>query len=307
MKKSFLLPSEQNSFPSISRYKKNLNALLEFDFSNKTFDEINEIYYDNAIILPSAKEKLLPEAFDDFLFYRVRMNIDFGNNDVNLINTYSYPPPSICSKNGRSNIAGTSVFYCSDSPNSAMYEVNPKSGDKGFLSVWKMKIDRPIKLACLLPQALKPVNPWSNFNTNVHSDQIKLWIESYPNLIEHYHALTSFIGNAYRLKETNYFLSSFISKKLLFEDVYNDFIIYPSISTKETYANMAFHPNFVDNHMELHKVFQFEIRDIIDNTLAFSIGLVGGLENGQMKWKRENVYDRDVLDKFQNIKGVKES
>ena len=302
MKKSFLLPSEERSFPPISRYKKNLKELLEYDFSSKSFDEINDIYYDKAIILPSAKEKLHPEAFDDFLFYRIRINFDFKKNDTNLINTYSYPPPSFCKKNGRSNIAGTSVFYCSDSPNSAMHEVNPKLDDTGFLSVWKIKVDRPFKLACLLPQTLKSVNPWSIFNTNVHTDQIKLWLESYPDLIEHYHALTTFIGDAYRLKDVNYSLSSFISKKLLFEDVYNDFILYPSISMEETYSNMAFHPNFVDNHMVLHKAFQFKIKDFVDSTPAFSIGLVGELENGKMKWRRRNVYDRDVLDGFNRLK-----
>lgn len=302
MKKSFLLPSEERSFPPISRYKKNLKELLEYNFSNKSFDEINDTYYDKAIILPSAKEKLHPDAFNDFLFYRVRINFDYNKNDANLINTYSYPPPSFCKKNGRSNIAGTSVFYCSDSPNSAMYEVNPKLNDTGFLSVWKIKVDRPIKLACLLPQTLKPVNPWSRFNTNVHSDQIRLWLESYPRLIEHYNALTAFIGDAYRLKDENYNLSSFISKKLLFEDVYNDFILYPSISMEETYSNMAFHPNFVDNHMVLYKTFQIKIKDFVDNTPAFSIGLVGELENGKMKWRRKNVYDRDVLDKFNTIR-----
>ncbi len=302
MKKSFLLPSEERSFPPISRYKNNLKELLEYDFSNKSFDEINDTYYYKAIILPSAKEKLHPDAFNDFLFYRVRIKFDFKINDTNLINTYSYPPPSFCKKNGRSNIAGTSVFYCSDSPNSAMYEVNPKLNDTGFLSVWKIKVDRPIKLACLLPQILKPVNPWSRFNTNVHSDQIRLWLESYPHLIEHYNALTAFIGEAYRLKDENFNLSSFISKKLLFEDVYNDFILYPSISMEETYSNMAFHPNFVDNYMVLYKTLQIKIKDFVDNTPAFSIGLVGELENGKMKWRRKNVYDRDILDKFNTIR-----
>lgn len=297
----FLLPSEENSFPSISRYQKNLKKLLEFDFSNKSFNEINDIYYDNALILPCAKQKLHPDAFENFLFYRTRMNVDFKTSDVNLINTYSYPPPSLCGKNGRSNIAGTSVFYCSDSAESALYEVRPKINDTGFLSVWKINIDRPIKLACLLPQTLKSTNPWFHFNKDIHSDQIKLWTKNYPKLITHYNALTDFIGKAYRLNDSKYSLSSFISKKLLFEDIYNDFILYPSFSTEETYANMAFHPNFIDNHMVLHKVFQLNIMKFIETAPAFSVALVGELENGRMKWRRRNVYDRDVLDNFQNL------
>jgi len=163
MKKSFLLPSEERSFPPISRYKKNLKELLKYDFSNKSFDEINDIYFDKAIILPNAIEKLTPEAFDDLLFYRARRISDYKKNNLNLINTHSYPHPSLCKINGRSNIAGTSVFYCSDSPNSALHELNFKLGDTGVLSVWKIKADRPIKLACLLPQKLKPVNPWFRF------------------------------------------------------------------------------------------------------------------------------------------------
>ena len=255
----FLLPSEENSFPPLYRYKKNLDSLLGSDFSDKSFKEINNFYYDNALILPSAKEKLHPEAFENFYFYRVRMNIDFKSTDTNLVNTYSYPSPSLCRKNGRSNVAGTSVFYCSDSANSAIHEMKPKIEDVGFLSVWKIKVNRPIKLACLLPVSLKRHNPWWEFTQNVQNDQLKLWNKNYPKLNDHYMALTNFIGNAYRLKDPRYSLSSFISKKLMFEDIYNDFILYPSFSTEETYANMAFHPNFVDNHMVLHKVFQFKI------------------------------------------------
>ncbi|MEM1340023.1 MAG: RES domain-containing protein [Bacteroidota bacterium] len=278
---------------------------MAYDFSDKTFEQINNLYYDNALILPSVKEKLHPEAFENFYFYRVRMNIDFKSTDTNLINTYFYPPPSLCKKNGRSNIAGTSVFYCSDSANSAMHEMRPKINDEGFLSVWRIDVNRPMKLACLLPVSLKRHNPWWNFTQDIHKDQLKLWKKSYPKLTEHYKVLTNFIGRAYRLRDSKYSLSSFISKKLMFEDIYNDFILYPSFSTEETYANMAFHPNFVDNHMVLHKVFQFKIMKIIDGTAAFSIGLVGEMENGKMRWRRKNVYDRDVLDGFQRFTGDK--
>ena len=301
----FLLPSEENSFPPISRYKKNLKELLDFDFSDKSFEEINNIYYDNALILPSAKEKLHPEAFKDFYFYRVRMNINFKSTDTNLINTYSYPSPSLCKGNGRSNIAGTSVFYCSDSATSAMHEMKPRINDEGFLSVWKIDVNRPIKLACLLPHTLNRHNSWWSFSQDIHKDQLKLWYKNYPKLTEHYKALTNFIGRAYRLKDSNYSLSSFISKKLMFEDIYNDFILYPSFSTEETYANMAFHPNFVDNHLVLHKIFQFKIMKIIDGIPAFSIALVGELENGRFKWRRKNVYDQDILDNFQRFTGDK--
>ena len=186
-----------------------------------------------------------------------------------------------------------------------MLEMNFQPGEEGFLSAWKIDSVRPIKLAHLLPRNVKESNPWSKFNNDIHSDQIRLWSESYPDLIHHYNALANFIGDAYRLKDPGYWLSSFISKKLLFGENYNDFILYPSISTDEHYANMAFHPNFVDHHMKLYRVFQFRIEKIVQNTLAFSFGLVGELQNGHMKWRRKNIYDREVLDKFNRFTGDK--
>ena len=40
---------------------------------------------------------------------------------------------------------------------------------------------------------------------------------------------------------------------------------------REGTFNMVFHPNFVDNHLVMHKIFQFKIMKINDGIPAFSI------------------------------------
>ncbi len=102
------------SFPDLQAYKSDLEKLESYKFSDLTNAQIHDVIYDLAKTIPGSVGWFEPQNFNYHKFYRARKNIDKNVEDITLAQTYSYPAPKFCFENGRANLKGKSVFYCSN-------------------------------------------------------------------------------------------------------------------------------------------------------------------------------------------------
>ena len=130
--------SEENSkiydedlhlFPGLEAYKQGLKELPDLLWDSISQEDLYNKFYDAAVILPQMIVHQEAQNFNELKFFRVRLNINTDIEDLSLIQTYSYPPGFVCNSNGRANLKGYSVFYCSNNPTCALLESKPKIGD----------------------------------------------------------------------------------------------------------------------------------------------------------------------------------
>lgn len=286
---SVLTQEDLDSLPDLPSYIEDLKRLDSFDFSDSTTEEIYHRFYDLARIFPLKYEIFKPEKFNTHLYYRVRLNINPNEEDLSLIQTYSYPPSFICKENGRANLKGKSVFYCSNSLRSAIYESKPKGECEGFISVWKGNTTRPIKFGLCLPDKLPDVNEWQLTASDMAEYHYKYLLTYAKDKIPHYQALNDFIATKFISEEKPYYLTSMLSDISLFDkEFWRDCILYPGVLSKGTQCNIAFHPNSVNENLKFEKVFRIRIVSNDNDLISFKIGKVGYIENTHINWRNLN-------------------
>lgn len=284
-----------NLFPDFSTYSMNLEKLDKYDFSNLSNEEIYNIYYDFATILPFSYGIFKPAKFNQHKFYRARLNINNQKEDISLIQTYSYPPNYVCTEKGRANLNGKSVFYCSNNPNAAILECKPKIGDEGYLSIWKGNSTKSIKTGICLPWDLSEKNIWNLMAKDSFNHLMKTLPSESKNKFNHFIALYKFINHKFITEEKPYPLTSMISNEMLYGDLHRDFIIYPSVIAEALLCNMAFHPNSVNENLKFEKVIKFKVVNLKNNEIELVFGKVGQLENTKMIWKNNRLTELENM------------
>lgn len=287
----------QSDLDSISDYKSylnDLNILENYNFQNHIDRFIYDTFYDYAKILPLNYGIFNPEKFNKHTFYRVRLQRDIGKKeDLSLIQTYSYPPTSVLRNNGRANLKYKSVFYCSDKPLTSLIESKPKNGDEGFISVWKPKASRPVKIGICLPRNLSSENDWHL----MAKDYFDNYINDFPKeQLNHFIKLFDFIANRFVTEKDPYYLTSMISNEHLYNnepDLWRDFIIYPSVLSKTLYCNMAFHPNSINDTLNFEKALKFKVIDI--KRKLIKIEKVGYFEKTKMLWRKQTKEENELF------------
>lgn len=284
------------SFPEFLTYKSDLEKLELYKFSDLSNAEILDKIYDLAKTIPGSVGWFEPQNFNYHKFYRVRKNIDRNAEDITLAQTYSYPPGKFCFENGRANLKGKSVFYCSNEPLAALLEVKPEAGDEMFLSVWQGIADKKIKVGNLLPPDLTEKNVWNEMSKNSFNKTIKKLNSRVGDKITHLEMLHKFVSYLFRTESKPYPLTSMISWEYLYGQMWRDLIIYPSVVSNELYCNMAFHPNSVDRNLRFEKVIKLKIDYVGDNGIKYSLGQkVGFIENTKMKWRDRTEKESELL------------
>jgi len=283
-------------FPSYDEYCDDLKMLSEMDLSNKNSEEIYNIIYDYLKILPACFGVFSPTKFNKIPFYRCRIKNNIGKiENKDLIQTHSFPPSNVCKENGRANLKNHSVFYCSNDPRAAILESKPKTGDEVYLSEWKAKATRNIKFNLCLPTKLPENNIW-NMVANDKNSYIKTKIKGFTNdKFRHYAKLLNFISESFISERKPYSLTSMISHIFLFNELINDFIVYPSVVSNSNYCNLAFHPNSVLENLKFDKVYKLKINALTDDQIEFNFGVVGTLKNSRMIWRRIKQEEREKL------------
>ncbi len=272
-------------YNTIEEFREKLNELKQIDFANKSFEEIGDVFYSYVSVIPTLIYNFDTDRFNDFLAYRVRMNIGEAE-DLGLLSTYSYPNGIFCNTNGRANISQKSVFYASNSALTAIIECKPKINDLGYLGIWKGNTSRKIKAALLLPRNLTSNNEWYLMAQNAHQFMEQHFEKIEMNKESFVHELLRFICDLYLTEKEPYHLTSFISHELLYHSSdWRDLIIYPSFANKAFTCNLAFHPNTIDSCLSFIKVIRFKILDINNDNFKIGTGRVGELIDNKIIWR----------------------
>ena len=271
-----------------------MRTLRNYDFANFSQKQIFHRYFDLAKLLTVPKYTIEKEKFNKLELFRSRLNINIEKEDINLVSTYSYPPPSFCIENGRANLKNKTVFYCSDEVVTAINESRPKNGDEVFLSIWKPITTRDIECSVCLPHNLNTKNRWSGIAKEVFEKLIKYYGEQAQSKSEHFIELNRFLTELFLNEKKPYSLTSMISNEHLYNgdgNSWKDFLVYPSSATNSVYCNLAIHPNFVNSNLELVKVINLKIKGEVDKFFKFNIIKVGELKGNKMIWRANNSED----------------
>jgi len=281
------------NFSDIDSYIKLLNEFDKIDLTNKDSKEINDIYIKYAPFVPQIWFEQRIKRFNNHIFYRVRKNINERDEAINLISTYSYPSSILCKTNGRANIRGKSVFYCSDNAVTSLMECQLKIGDIGYLSIWKPNATRKIKIQFCLPRQLRPDNKWNEVRKDIHPLITSHLNKNYEDKQQHYIALINYLFDKFTKEKYPYPLSSWLADKYLFNDSWVDIILYPSVAGGEKDCNMAIHPNTVDNNIRFQKVIKFKVIDVQKTKIAYRPISVGELNNQNIEWRKPKEDEKD--------------
>lgn len=272
--------------PDYDKFVKGLGILDNLDFSNSTREEIYNKFYDYAYSLSANFGYFSPENFNKRKFYRVRLNIDRKKEDLSIIQTYSYPQPCFCNSNGRINLAGKSIFYCSNEIMPAMLESKLKVGDEGFLSVWKGNTNRKIKVGHFLPYNLSPENNWSQMAMESFQDWQKHLPEELKPKLKHIEALNNFLSKKFVEEKFPYYLTSMLGWEMFYGQLWTDMIIYSSVVSNNQFCNIAIHPNSVNENLLFEKVIIFRVIDIKNDIPNVQFRTeVGHLNNSKIEWR----------------------
>lgn len=272
---------ELNKIPAYDIYEKNLEDLFNQDKSTFTQAEITKLYFEKAVIIPYLFADMESSTINVLTAFRTRtLN---KNEDTTLISTFSYPHPIVCKKNGRANIIEKPVFYCSDSPLTAISELKPNAGDELFLSVWKINCNRKVQYTAFINPNIKNANPWYKQAQYIEQQMIEEAgrFKSKENELK---LLLKFNSDIFIREHENYNLTSWLSNQSLYRMDGIDFIVYPSITTDTYSCNMAFHPNFIDNYFIFDRVYRIRFDSRVNDKITVSVGNVGKVTRTHIEW-----------------------
>ena len=215
---------------------------------------------------------------------------------MSLIQSFSYPPGSVCKENGRANLKKTSVFYCASTGDAAMRESDIEIGSEGYLSVWGIEPKTILKFGILLSDNLPKEDPWKPVVDYLGKEEIqKLHLEKEGKYYEHMRELRSFFYNLFMHEAKPYPITSFISNNLLYQRNDLDFIAYPCVKRSHKQINFAFHPNSVNLLLNIQRVFRFKITSIDSEGISFDINGTGYLNKTRIEWRNFEKADEKYL------------
>lgn len=277
---------ELDKFPSLEILKQNLKDLFEMDKSLLSLKDIKTALFDKAVILPNSYSPLPAETINLLKVFRVRSEktINLENEDLNLIRTFSYPNPCFCTTNGRANLKGKSVFYCSDNKETALAESNLQIGDAAYLSVWNIKCDREVNSTSFLPTTIPEKNIWYNQALKLQAKAIDHAKQYGGDKSQQLEMVINFFSQTFIKENKPYSITSWISNNLLYEYDFIDFLVYPSYATNNYSCNLAFHPNFVDQFMKLETIFKMVIKEKGNDSITFNITESGTAKRTNIIW-----------------------
>ena len=276
---------EFSQYLNIDSLKAELEKLRNTDFTDKSPKEILKIFNDYFDLMPTVTARYTTAKFNTFKFYRVRNNVNLDTEDLNLIQTYSYPLPQFCKENGRANLKNMSVFYCSNHALTALIESKPKVGEIGYLSIWQGRAFEEMSAGVLLPKTLRKENVWSELTEDLYSHVEKNVNEKLKEKSSLFHEKLKFIANLFLTEVCPYPITSLVASELLYGKARKDFIIYPSFANDSYSCNMAIHPNVVDGFLKFKKVIRFKVLAISGQNFTMSTGRVGELVKNNIEWR----------------------
>ena len=274
--------------------------ISEFEFTTLSDEEILKfkwyIRYVHNVTVYLSSDISLKEVFR----LVINENIIGSKKSLTSKNLLSYPPASIVKNNNKYNRANTPdypMFYCSESINTALFELKPNVGDLVTVGVWRPITNHPFETYIISHNedayeknaiTTKSIESLKKFKDG-YDKHLTLYIESYLKLL----------GKQYSKKVNHhyeYLVSALISEKILenpeLSKISNpiECLTYPSIENKFK-SNFAFRPDIIDSKWNLFCAIEFQVTkqhfDRIPNPRNNSISLVS-VENLRMTMDIKN-------------------
>jgi hypothetical protein len=282
-------------YPDFEVYSNNLELLSQIDFSNSSYDEIYNTFHDLALTIPMLGAKLISEnGINGHKLYRARLSKTISKDeDISLIQTFSFPPTSVCKSNQRANLKYKSVFYCADEPFPAIKECGVEDNDEGYLSLWEINATRDLNYVNCFQEELPANNYWREYGNYHHNFLIEKQTEENIELLKHKIALRNLVTHKFTKEEPPYFISSMLANEYLYENQ-SDLIMYPSAKTFQEYTNFAIHPNVVLKHLKCNKILKFKVVKLETEQVQLKFISIGHIENDRINWKKPT--DEDASD-----------
>jgi hypothetical protein len=280
-----------DSIPELDAYQKSLEEFLKLDLRWSSDQQIKAAYDKHIRFLPFPLTVIPKEEFNAKKFYRVRnLSFYYKSEDISSCKTYSYPPIGSCKSNGRANIRYTSIFYCSDYVSTAMVESKQNPDQMGFLSIWTPQVDRDVVIACFLSKRIKSDNPMFEEAKALYEfldDQAAtMGLHKKKQLS----LLSDFLFERFIHEQFPYPLTSWISHRMMYMEIAEkpptDGIVYPSVESSLHFCNYAFGTEFTDEFLNLNKVIQFKLDNVVNGRGFFHMGQIGDVKNDRVEWRK---------------------
>jgi hypothetical protein len=202
-----------------------------------------------------------PHQTFPFKLYRVRAEKGIGEEEsINQVRTFSYPAPEKCEL-ARANKKGCPVFYVADNPITALKEAECKEGDSVFVSEWQVKNAEKARLFLFFDHPLPKQHPWEKVRAKQEEQFHQSLAGSSKAAREKWHQLHKAYCKAFLGDE--YTLSSLIGHELLYANKKPDtnILVYPSCVEADQYCNLAIHPDFADQYLQMTGIWKLKVTD----------------------------------------------
>lgn len=284
--------------PTLSQVENSIKKVKQiewpiYDFRNDTpkgfAEKIRGVSFSIFGVLPYKHRKLKPTALSSL--YRVREWDQIRN--VNLFTEHSYPPPDITGF-GRCNFPNYPVFYSSDNPMISLIEVirKEKVSKKSFcISKWEINNNKTIEivLSHYLNGTLPKENPYYDLDRRDRSEMTEIFPKTYSDeQIKGFNKIIDFFNSQF-MTDKNYHISASLIYDIFFEGPKPaaDIVMYPSVQSEYKGNNFALHPNFVDNMLELKRIYKVQVSDFCsgDETVQVTFEQYADFANNKPIWK----------------------
>jgi hypothetical protein len=247
----------------------------------------------------SFPRMVMPDVEFSLTVYRVRIIAAGSGEDISNPKTFSYPPAVYATGFQRANAPGHPVFYAAADGKSALEEVRLngeplKVGDLVFLTKWQVKDEIKYSLNYLTRKNIiadhhgfkdLTLRIYSEFDRIFKNEDVflnkeqRFLFEECTELFfsESYHA-SGTIGHdiLYRTPVTN--------------GIKISGIIYPSCANKFRGINFAFHPDFVDNALDLVSVQLATFKEFSEEGANLTSRYSGSVVDGKIVWTVQRLY-----------------
>ncbi len=264
-----------NHLPSLKTVVEGFRKIDSINFEGTSYEERKKILFDNLPTLPLI---LSPDGDVHFTTYRVRI-LEQSDN-IKSQETFSHPPAINCTKTERAHLAGYPVLYTSLSPASAMREIkNLQPGQTFYLSKWVVPKDAKLIYAQFLYGPDIEIGDNISFLNKSNIEKMVQISSVYPEDISKAFMYLTQKLSSYFLSE-DYFRSSFLAHHALY-DHKPEFVakpqalVYPSVAAGLDNINVAYHPDFVRDHLKMEWVYKLVFKGFEDDGASISLRGIG--------------------------------
>ena len=263
---------EKESLDELVNFYSELDqTLTNLDYNSLSKLELRK--FKNYILYAFNYHVLVTNRIKLYSMYRVVVNESVQNStDIITHKKYlTYPPIHVVRRMNKLNRANTpknTVFYASESIDSALNELKPRIGDVVTVGVWRPKENNEFNTYPIShSEEAFGVNNSSTNAKMAFQEQSKNQDIDLTTLMEPYFKL---LGREYSKPVENhieYLISALLSDHILKDHggdkgQFNmDAIVYPSVGNKFSTTNFAFRRDVIKYRFDLTKVKTFEITD----------------------------------------------